>query len=394
MSLVAAVLAAVSIAGTAADSFRYERPLPDVAATGQAAFEPDGAMLAHTRAGFADLRIIDADGERVAWRERPADEASSGRRATVLSSGFQGSSASALIDTGSPRATYERVELDISGRDFTGRVSAEVADRRDGPYTAVSTTRVYDVSGATNARSTTIVLPPTDARYVRVRGEGIGRIRGATVLGEFERPQLVHRPARPTRPPFNGKRRTVLTLDLGHAKTPISEVELTAGGSGPYDRPVTVSGSNDGQVFFPIASGRITRAPGIERRSISVDSTYRYVRAEIGNGDDTPLRSVDAQLYGPSRALMVEPGHPQPVTMYYGAAIPAPDYEFARLPVDVPARVLPLAAGQPERPNPAFSAQAKPQSFGDRNGWIVTAALVLAAAVVAMSGVVVMRRNS
>lgn len=73
MSALAAVLAATSIAGTPAESFRYERTLPDRAGSGQAAFEPDSAMFAHTRPGFADLRIADASGTRVAWRERPND---------------------------------------------------------------------------------------------------------------------------------------------------------------------------------------------------------------------------------------------------------------------------------------------------------------------------------
>jgi len=283
MSAVAAILALTSIAGTPAESFRYERALPAQVASGDAAFEPDGAMLGHSGPGFADLRIVDADGVRVPWRERP-----------------QG----------------------------------------------------------------------------------------------FERPRLVHRRATARRPAWNGKRRTLLTLDLGYPGTPISEIELTAGGNARYDRPVTVSGSNDGRSYTPVASGRITRAPGIERSSVSASSEYRYLRVEISNGDDPPLPAVKAELYGPSRALMVESGHRPPLTMYYGAPLAAPDYEFARLPVAAPSVVLPPSALPPERARPTFSVHIEPQSFGDRNGWIAKGALAVAALVVALSGIAVMRRNS
>lgn len=286
MSLLATVIAVASIAGLPAGSFRYQRELPAPAARGEAAFEPDSAMLAHTRPGFADLRIVDAGGSKVAWRERS-----------------QGGTAAA-------------------------------------------------------------------------------------------RPALVHRAAVTSKPVWNGRRHTVLSLDIGHSGTPVSEVQLTAGGSADYDRPITISGSHDGRAFFPAGSGTITRTPGIERRSVDVDSSYRYLRVEVGNGDDEPLTSIDVALFGPSRALLVEPGHRLPLTMYYGAAVPAPDYEFARLPSPSPARVLPPSALAAEIANPAVVSKVEPEGSGNRNDWMLTAALALAALVVALSGIFVMSRNS
>ena len=46
---------------------------------------------------------------------------------------------------------------------------------------------MYDVRGFERARSTTIVLPPTDHQFLELRASGVRRITGATVLGAFER---------------------------------------------------------------------------------------------------------------------------------------------------------------------------------------------------------------
>jgi hypothetical protein len=387
-----AVLAAASLAaGVQQSDFRYTRVLPDQVAGGKIGFEPDGLLLAHARPGLEDLRVVDATGAQVPWRFVPDDRLQVGRAVTVLNSGRQGNVAVALVDVGPGRRVYQRVELGIAGGNFVGRVTALGADARTGPFTRLSTTTVYDVAGAKNARSTTIVLPPTDQRFLQLRATGVRRITGATVLGEFERRTLVRRRHGVLSGRRERARTTVYTLDFGVPLTLVTRLELRTLEPATYDRPVRVEGSNDRGTFVRLANGRMTRAPGRLSPPIGLQSFYRYLRVTIENGDDPPLRAVRTETYGPSFAIMVEGGHARPLRLLYGANVAAPSYEYARLPVEQPVAVLEPSRLAPERPNPAFDVPGKP--FGERNRWLVQVALALAAFAVATAGFLAFRRR-
>ena len=392
---VAAVLAAAAslAAGVQQGDYRYTRTLPDEVAAGTVGFEPDALLFAHTCCDhFADLRVVDANGAQVPWRFVPDDRVQVGLPATVLNSGRQGNVAVALVDVGPGRHVYQRVELGIAGGSFVGRVTALGADTRGGPFTSLSTTTVYDVTGAKRARSTTIVLPPTDQRFLQLRATGVRRITSATVLGEFERSNLVRRRHGVLAGSKNRARTSVTTLDFGVPGAPVTRLELRALRPARYDRPVSVAGSNDRRTFTPLARGRLTRAPGLISPPIEFASRFRYLRVTIDNGDDPPLAGVRMETFGPSFALMVEGGHPRPLRLLYGADVEAPSYEFARLPVDRPVAVLEPSRLPPERLNPAFAVPG--ESFGERNRWLVQAALALAALAVATGGLLAFRRRA
>lgn len=390
MKLVAVLAAAAVAGGVQQDAFRYARELPPQVASGRVAFEPDGVMLGHARPGFADVRVVDAHGDQVPWRHVPEGRLAIGHDAAVLNSGRRGETAVALVDVGPTRRVYERVELGIAGGNFVGNVTAFGSDRRGGRFARLSTTTVYDVRGAQSARSTTIVLPPTDYRYLELRATGVRRISGATVLGALERTDLVRR-RHALLGARNRGRTTVSTLDFGLPGVPVTRLELRAADAS-YDRPVFVEGSNDRATFVPVAQGRMTRAPRIVSPALDLDSRFRYLRVTIENGDDPPLRSVRSETFGPSFALMVEGGHPQPLRLLYGADVRAPSYEFARLPVEQPVEVLEPSRLPRETLNPAFERPGK--TFGERYRWLVQAALVLAALVVAIAGFLAVRRRA
>jgi hypothetical protein len=390
---VAALVATVTLAAAVSqDEFRYTRALPAEVAGGRVAFEPDGLLVAHARGGLADLRVVDAEGNQVPWRRVPEDIVGPGP-ALVLNSGRRDGQAVALIDVGPRRRFYERAELDIAGANFVGRVTVLGADRRRGPYTRLSTTTVFDVEGATSARSTTVVFPPTDFRFLELRATGVSRILSATVFAQYERPRLVRRRHGIVGGPKDRARRSVYTLDFGVRGIPVTRLEIRADKTARYDRPVTVHGSNDRVRFIPLGGGRMTRAPGLSTRTIDIDSRFRYLRVTIENGDDPPLQFVMVETYGPSFALMVERGHPTPLRLYYGDPdLDAPSYEFARLPAERPTEILDPSRLAPEQLNPAFELPGKP--FGERNRWLIQVALVAAAIVVAAAGFLALRRRA
>ncbi|HEX9966455.1 MAG TPA: hypothetical protein VGB06_00770 [Solirubrobacterales bacterium] len=397
LSLLASLAAGVQPAAAAeidrAD-FRYARPLLAQPGGGPILLEPDGALYEHSRPGFADLRIVDARGREVPWRRAPQSASGAAPDAVpVLNSGRQGRFAVALLDLGAGRRIRDRVALAIPDRNFVGRAVVLSADDRDGPFTQLSATGIYDVRGAQPARSTVAVFPPSDFRYLLIRATGVSRIVGATVSGAAERPRLLRRKARSVSRREVGER-TVVTLDLGFRNVPVDEFRIAAA-TGRYDRPVTILGSNDRRRFVPLAAARIFRFAGSSSAPVPIGTHHRYVRIEVENGDDAPLRGIEVLAWSRSRALLLEGGHPRPYTVRYGnPRASTPSYDFARLPAGAVGadRAAPGRLG-PERKNPAFEPPPDTRSFAARNPGLVTAALALAALVLGAVGLIALREG-
>lgn len=394
LALLASLAAGVQPAAAAdrADS-RYARPL--AAATGgqPVLVEPDGALFEHSLPGFADLRIADARGREVAWRRSPSGRSAAPEAVPVLNSGRQGRFAVALLDLGAQRRIRDRVALEVPDRGFTGRAVVLGADDREGPFTRLSATGIYDARGAQPARSTVAVFPPSDFRYLLVKSTGVSRITGASVSGARERPQLLRRAARSVSLRQNGER-TVVTLDLGFRGVPVDELRIAAE-TARYERPVTISGSDSRQRFMPLTAARIFRFPGSGSAPVPIRAHHRYIRIEIDNGDDAPLRGIEVSPWARSRALLLEGGHPPPFTAYYGnSRANAPSYDFARLPAATLGtdRAVPGRLG-PERANPAFEPPPDTRSFTARHPELVTGALVLAALVLGAVGLLALRER-
>ncbi|HEY5816432.1 MAG TPA: hypothetical protein VIS95_08875 [Solirubrobacterales bacterium] len=373
--------------------FRYVQPLVADPGGEPVLVEPDGALFKHSQPGFADLRVADARGREVAWRPIRSGRGPAPETVPVLNSGRQGAFAVALLDLGAQRRIRDRVVLDVPDRDFTGRAVLLGADDRHGPFTRLSTTGIYDVRGARAARSTVAVFPPSDFRYLLVRATGVSRIVGASVSGARERPRLLRRPLRSISRREDGTR-TIVTLDLGFRDVPVDELRIAAG-TARYERPVTILGSNSRQRFVLLTAARTFRFPGSASAPISIGAHHRYIRIEIENGDDAPLRGIEVSAWSRSRALLIEGGHPLPYTVYYGnGRANAPSYDFARLPKEaLGAEGAVRGRLGPARENPAFEPPPDTRSFTTRNPGLVTAALALAALVLGAVGLLTLRRR-
>ena len=82
----------------------------------------------------------------------------------------------------------------------------------------------------------------------------------------------------------------------------------------------------------------------------------------------------------------------EPLRLLYGARVPPPSYEFARLPVEQPVAVLDPSRLPPEAANPEFEAAG--ETFGERYDWLVQASLGAAALMVAFAGFLALRRRA
>jgi hypothetical protein len=385
----ALVLAAAAVAADT-HRFRYERTLTAPGA-GPVRFEPDGRLYAHSEAGFRDLRIFDDAGKEVPWRALPVQRASAPAPVRVLNAGRQGPSAVALLDLGPRRRTRDRLELDVPQHGFVGRVQVSGSDDRR-TFTVLSTSEIYDIAGATShARSTTVVFPPSDFRYLSLRATGISRIAGATVSTPSPRAQQLERRGTVRRVSASPTR---LVLDLHFRNVAVDELYITAQ-TRRYDRTALVAGSNDGRTWHELARTRVFRFTGSVSAPIDVQADDRYLRVTIENGDDEPLRGIRLRAVARSRALLVEGGH-RGLRLLYGApGSRAPAYDYRLLPMsDLDLRHAEDGRLGVEKRNVSFEAAPDTRSFTAKHPAVVTGALVLAAAVVVLGGLLALRRKA
>ena len=282
----------------------------------------------------------------------------------------------------------QRIQLDVPLRPFVGRAEIFGSDDRR-TFTRLSSTAIYDVRGATRAVSTAVVFPPSDFRYYRVRATGVRRIQGATAEAVAEVAAPVERRARITI--RQSGRRTVVDADLHYRRLPVHELRF-ASSTVAFDRPVEISGSNDGRSFFVAGGGRLYRFGDAGETTVPVDSRYRHLRIRIENGDDEPLADLRVTLRAYRDYILLAPGFAPPYRVLYGGPTVRPQYDFAAQPeVRGAPQYVALA---PERPNPAFEPPPDTRSFVERNPKMLQGALALAAVALCIGGFLALRRRT
>jgi hypothetical protein len=391
---VATVLVSIAVAQDVDTSeFRYTRIL--AAPSGApVVFEPDGAMHAHAGVDFPDLRIVDAAGTQVPWRSVPLPEAVPLQQVELVARGRLGDTVSVVVDRGANPEVVDRIVLTVPDQEFVGEVEVQGSNTgAEASYAALSTTPIYSVRGAVDARSTTAVFPPTDYRFLLVRASGVRDITGASVERDPTRPQLEQVPAETRQ--SDGARRTVVRLDLGFAKVPVDAIRIRSS-TDRFVRNVTVEGSNDRTVFTPLGGGEIARFRGVDIDRIDVAARHRLLRVVIENGDDAPLAGLRVTAEAKPRPLLLADGHGPPFELFYGSPeAAAPAYDFERLPAAATGFEQ-AVDGQlgPESANELFEPPADTRTFFERNDAALQVLLVVAAIVVAVSGILALRRRA
>ena len=109
-------------------------------------------MYGHARAGFPDLRIIDATGSQVPWRPVPTPAAVPSQPVAVVARGRRDGTVTVVLDRGAVHPVIDRVELEIPDADVRrpgrrlgkhersrGDVRAAFCDPRSTRFTGPST---------------------------------------------------------------------------------------------------------------------------------------------------------------------------------------------------------------------------------------------------------------
>jgi hypothetical protein len=282
------------------------------------------------------------------------------------------------------------LELVVRERGFVGRVTVSGSDDRR-TFTRLSTTTIYDVKGATAARSTMLVFPPTDHRYLLLRATGL-RLP-IPVARAFNQPR--QQPLEPVSARAERRERTratVVELDLGFRRRPVDALRFFTS-TARFDREVDVEGSN-GSRFVPLLGvARIVRLGGVAQLTVPIEARHRRLRITIRNDDDAPLAALGVQALARARTVVLDRSRPPYRLLYGNAGLGAPAYDFQQ----VPRRELrPVRIGrlEAERANQAFEPPEDTRSFVDRHDWVVEAALAFAAVAVGLGGFFALRRRA
>ena len=393
-------------------AWRYSRPIA------QESWSPNGSqsprtaeilvpweVFAHCSARCDDLRIADAEGQEVPYQLKTehATARSESHEVHIVENSFAAGKYTQIVgDLGSDAPFYDRVRIETPLSDFI--VWAEVALSEDAKIWRVVEARApiarfrkRSVDGAQ-----TIPFQGLNSRFIRVRiFATVERfsITGLTVLREESRPApLAKVPAGFQLANSDDTTETAWTIDLASSRIPVSQLRL-ATETPEFYRAVRISGSEDGKTWGYQGSGVIYRYQqgNTIRESLSVDfpewPEIRFLRADVINGNDQPLRNAKLSLFAAPRMLVFRP---QPNTDYrllYGnERAGSPQYDLSHY--------LEAGAVKPVRvelslgPEEATTNYQDPRPFSERHPSVLWISLGVAIVLIGLTALRTLRAPS
>jgi Protein of unknown function (DUF3999) len=260
---------------------------------------------------YDDLRIIDDRGTETPYVVDPQCAARSTHQVILSDVGFvPGHYTEALLDAGNSGTLYSGISIDSSRDTYFNRVDVAISDDRKTWREIRNDALIYRVGNSNDPGTQTISFSPARARWVRARildGKALFPIDTAAVALSEPGPHEVMKrlDASETLTRLNEDRTSVATLDLGTPDTRAILVRFRTT-QPEFSRDVSIQTSNDGEQWDVAGGGRIERfANGAPVLVVPIPQTSaRYVRAEVINGNDAPLRDLAVSVYGPRRVLV------------------------------------------------------------------------------------------
>jgi hypothetical protein len=358
-----------------------------------ALLQADAALLGHAGPELGSLRVTRPDGSAVAYRVRPAAPPQRALAAQRRSGGLTANGAVAEFDLGRARS-HAALGLQLRLRADTpvGRVRVFGSpDRRTWARFARGLVYRLEGDGTIPAHSARIVYAPVDYRYLRVEVAGAASIEGASAT--LASPASARPPAPVALPPVRsstaataGTTRVTLRL-LGRPTVTSLRIDTSAA---RLDRPFLVEQPAPGGGWIAVASGELRRtAPGGALVVRGLGAGGGSLRLRILDGADAPLPQLRVRAFADGRSLVLDHPGAGPLTLRYGAALAAPSYEFARLPLRDDGRLVAWRL----RPETRLAATPPARSLWHRHTWLGSALFVALTAVIAVAGWRVVARS-
>ncbi len=394
------VLVALLAANISFGYFRYVRQAEPAKSSGQHYVAVDETVWKHARPDLSDVRIYSQQTE-IPYKLITESGGTETERKSfrVLQPGIVGGKTQFLLDmAGVPE--YDRIELKLATKDFVAHARVEGQDDPHGARWAdLGTTTLYDLSTEKLGRNSTLQIPLTNYKYLRVTvdpavkpGDVEGGTAGVTraqqaVWRDLSSQAAVSQEDGNSQGDNDGRWGTTTVLAFWVPQTvPVERVVFAIDPAQQnFWRAVKVQ-SDEGSWS---GSGEISRVHML-RNGQKIDSEQTFLDIEgagpatlkikIYNGDDAPLRIRGAHLQQYERRIYFDSPSGAESSFYYGdEKLGAPVFDYAKLfKKDASADQVRL---RPEEANVAYTGRPDERPWSERHPAVLWLAIVAAVAV-------------
>ena len=334
---------------------------------------------------YADVRVAGTHGDEIPYALDPGRLTQRERSVPVIDTGFvPHRGTQAVLDLGASGEPVDAVTVDVDTAKrptYFERVAIDASDDRTTWRIVRDDAILYRVAQDAGRGNATLAFPVTRSRWLRVRVLDPGApfpLTGArTASGSSPEPVMVRLAVSPQASADAATHEQRWVFDAGAPVRP-SAVTFADGGA-LYERAVSVQTSGDAKDWNAAGDGTIAHyAEGGAQTSVAVpETTARYVRVVVRNGNDAPLRSLRPALLARPHEVVFE-SHGTAYRLLSGnPSAGAPSYDLGARLAHEDWHATPARAGAPAR-NAGYR-DARP--LGERFPWLVTGALLAAALV-------------
>jgi hypothetical protein len=376
--------------------FKYFREVQGTG-SGQHYVVIDETVWQNARPDLGDLRLYAPDNHEIpyALAEQRGDSSTEQKEVKVLQPGAVGDKTQFFLDM-EGLAEYDRIELKLKTRNFVSKVQVEGQDDLHGTrWATLANSIIYDLSDDNLGGNTTLRLPVTRYRYLRITLEGAVKasdIEAATAdIRQEEKAVWRNIPGEPGREE-RGKD-TVFTFSVP-ANVPVERIVFTIDPAQPnFRRQIETEAESKGEKSGWPTSGELSRVHMVrhgqkidfERSTLDLGGIRpEKLKVTIHNGDDPPLKITGVHLEQYERRLYFSSS--EAPHLYYGdEKLDAPVYDYAKL-FQAEAAAAPAKLG-PEQTNTAYTGRPDERPWSDKHPavlWIAIGAAVLVLGVLAL----------
>ena len=375
----------LAVALFASASISYFKHVRDVKSGGdhQQYFVVDESVWQHALPDLADLRLYAGQTE-VPYAlsiERGSSETEQ-KTVRILQPSIIGGKTQFFLEM-SGLTEYTRIELGLKTRNYVAKVRVEGQDDLHGPHWAtLSNTIFYDLSDDNLGGNSTLRLPLTTYKYLRITVDGPVKpadVESATAnIREEEKEIWRTIPAEPKREQ-QGKD-TVFTFYLPK-NVPVERMTFSIDPAQPnFRREVELQ--NDRKM--PLGSGELSRVHMVrhgqkidfEKNDLDLGwGSTEVLKVIIHNGDDPPLKITGVRLEQYQRRVYFNSA--PALQLYYGDdQLDHPVYDYAKL-FQKDAKATQAELG-PEQSNSAFTGRPDERPWSERHPAVLWIAIVAA----------------
>jgi hypothetical protein len=383
MNLVLKLLAFGILIASSISYFKYFRDLQRGNADHQQYLAIDETVWEHSRPDLADLRLYNGQNEipYAITTERGSSQTER-KEISVLQPGTVSGKTQFFLDM-TPLNQYDRIKLTLRTVNFVAKVRIDGQDDLHGAHWAtLANTVVYDLSDDKLGSNTTLRLPLTTYRFLRITLEGPvapADVQSATAEVRDEEKEVWRVINTQAKQEQQGK--DTVFIFSPPRNVPLERLVFTIDPAQPnFKREVELQKENN----IPVLAGEISRVHMV-RRGQKIDSEQTEInltgispeilKVIVRNGDDRPLKINAVHLKQYERRIYFNA--PSPARLYYGdEKLEAPEYDYAKL-FQKDSKAAEAAPG-PEETNSAYTGRPDERPWSEKHPAVLWAAIIAA----------------